>query len=206
MPTPLALIVGLGNPGAEYARTRHNAGEDFVREIAGSFNATLKAEPRFNGLTARLTLAGQDVRLLIPQTFMNRSGQAVGPMAGFFKLSPAQILVAYDELDLPPGEVRFKEGGGHGGHNGVRDIIAALGNQNAFYRLRIGIGHPGDKNEVADYVLRKPSPDHRTLIEECVARTLKAAPDLLAGEMTRATSTVHTHKPPRPKPPRPEGV
>ena len=115
MPTPLALIVGLGNPGAEYARTRHNAGEDFVREIARGFNATLKAEPRFNGLTARLTLAGQDTRLLIPQTFMNRSGQAVGPMAGFFKLSPAQILVAYDELDLPPGEVRFKEGGGHGG-------------------------------------------------------------------------------------------
>ena len=194
MPTPLALIVGLGNPGAEYARTRHNAGEDFVREIARSFNATLKAEPRFNGLTARLTLAGQDIRLLIPQTFMNRSGQAVGPMAGFFKLSPAQILVAYDELDLPPGEVRFKEGGGHGGHNGVRDIIAALGNQNGFFRLRIGIGHPGSRERVSPHVLSRPSTDDRVRIDRCIDEALRALPEAVKGNWPIAMNTLNSFK------------
>ena len=131
MSTALALIVGLGNPGPEYARTRHNAGADFVLALALSCAATLKPEARFHGLTARVHIAGQEVRLLIPQTWMNRSGQAVGAMAGFFKLEVGQILLAYDELDLPPGEIRFKLGGGHGGHNGVRDVISALANNRA---------------------------------------------------------------------------
>lgn len=194
MPSPLALIVGLGNPGAEYARTRHNAGEDFVRAISQSFGVTLKAEPRFNGLTARLTIAGQDLRLLVPQTFMNRSGQAVGPMAGFFKLEPAQILVAYDELDLQPGEVRFKEGGGHGGHNGVRDIISALGNRNDFYRLRIGIGHPGSRERVSPHVLSRPAPEDRERIDLCIEEALRALPEAVNGNWPIAMNKLNSFK------------
>jgi PTH1 family peptidyl-tRNA hydrolase len=194
VPSPLALIVGLGNPGAEYARTRHNAGEDFVRAIAQSFGVTLKAEPRFNGLTARLTIAGQDIRVLVPQTFMNRSGQAVGPMAGFFKLEPAQILVAYDELDLQPGEVRFKEGGGHGGHNGVRDIIAALGNRNDFYRLRIGIGHPGSRERVSPHVLSRPAPEDRERIDLCIEEALRALPEAVNGNWPIAMNKLNSFK------------
>ena len=194
MPSPLALIVGLGNPGAEYARTRHNAGEDFVRAISQSFGVTLKAEPRFSGLTARLTIAGQDLRLLVPQTFMNRSGQAVGPMAGFFKLEPAQILVAYDELDLQPGEVRFKEGGGHGGHNGVRDIIAALGNRNDFYRLRIGIGHPGSRERVSPHVLSRPAPEDRERIDLCIDEALRALPEAVNGNWPIAMNKLNSFK------------
>lgn len=194
MPSPLALIVGLGNPGAEYARTRHNAGEDFVRAISQSFGVTLKAEPRFNGLTARLTIAGQDLRLLVPQTFMNRSGQAVGPMAGFFKLEPAQILVAYDELDLQPGEVRFKEGGGHGGHNGVRDTIAALGNGNDFYRLRIGIGHPGSRERVSPHVLSRPAPEDRERIDLCIEEALRALPEAVNGNWPIAMNKLNSFK------------
>ncbi len=194
MPSPLALIVGLGNPGAEYARTRHNAGEDFVRAISQSFGVTLKAEPRFSGLTARLTIAGQDLRLLVPQTFMNRSGQAVGPMAGFFKLEPAQILVAYDELDLQPGEVRFKEGGGHGGHNGVRDIISALGNRNDFYRLRIGIGHPGSRERVSPHVLSRPAPEDRERIDLCIEEALRALPEAVNGNWPIAMNKLNSFK------------
>jgi PTH1 family peptidyl-tRNA hydrolase len=194
VPSPLALIVGLGNPGAEYARTRHNAGEDFVRAISQSFGVTLKAEPRFSGLTARLTIAGQDLRLLVPQTFMNRSGQAVGPMAGFFKLEPAQILVAYDELDLQPGEVRFKEGGGHGGHNGVRDIISALGNRNDFYRLRIGIGHPGSRERVSPHVLSRPASEDRERIDLCIEEALRALPEAVNGNWPIAMNKLNSFK------------
>ncbi|HEY6132233.1 MAG TPA: aminoacyl-tRNA hydrolase, partial [Halioglobus sp.] len=134
------LIAGLGNPGSEYRGTRHNAGADFVEALARQCGATLQPEPRFYGLTGRLTVAGHDIRLLIPTSFMNRSGMAVAAMAGFYKIAPEQLLVAHDELDIPPGSARFKQGGGHGGHNGLRDIIPALGNSPAFHRLRIGIG------------------------------------------------------------------
>lgn len=201
----IKLFVGLGNPGTEYEATRHNAGFWWVDGLARDLGLHLSNDRAYHGLVARGSVRGQNVWLLEPQTYMNLSGKSVAALARFFKIKPEEILVVHDELDVPPGQAKLKFGGGHGGHNGLRDIHAQLGSAD-YWRLRIGIGHPGDKNEVADYVLRKPSPEHRTLIEECVARTLKAAPDLLAGEMTRATSTVHTHKPPRPKPPRPEGV
>jgi PTH1 family peptidyl-tRNA hydrolase len=192
MPEPLALVVGLGNPGTEYARTRHNAGEDFVRLLAGQHGCTLKPEARFHGLTGRITLAGVDLRLLVPLTFMNRSGQAVGAMAGFFRIPPARILVAYDELDLPPGQVRFKSGGGHGGHNGVRDIVAALGNDASFYRLRIGIGHPGDRNRVTAHVLSRPSPDDRIRIDRCIDEALHAMPDAVTGNWPIAMNRLNS--------------
>lgn len=194
MPTPLALIVGLGNPGAEHARTRHNAGEDFVRELARSCGCMLKPEARFHGLTGRVAIAGVDIRLLVPLTFMNRSGQAVGPMAAFFKLQPAQILVAYDELDLPPGEARFKEGGGHGGHNGVRDIIAALGNAAGFYRLRIGIGHPGHRERVTGHVLSRPTAEDRSRIDACIDEALRALPDAARGEWPIAMNRLNSFR------------
>jgi len=179
--TPLALIVGLGNPGAKYAHTRHNAGTDFVAAVAAAWSTALKPESRFHGLTARVAIDGVDLRLLLPQTWMNLSGKAVGAIAGFYKLSTAQILVAYDELDLPPGEVRFKQGGGAGGHNGLRDIIAALGNDAGFYRLRIGIGHPGSRERVTPHVLSRPPAAERRLIDQCIDEALRALPDAARG-------------------------
>ncbi|RMU32066.1 Peptidyl-tRNA hydrolase [Pseudomonas amygdali pv. morsprunorum] len=139
--TAIQLIVGLGNPGAEYEQTRHNAGAFFVERIAAAQRVNLVPERKFFGLTGRFTHQGQDVRLLIPTTYMNRSGQAVAALAGFYRIPVESILVAHDELDLPPGVAKLKVGGGHGGHNGLRDIIAQLGNQNTFHRLRLGIGH-----------------------------------------------------------------
>jgi PTH1 family peptidyl-tRNA hydrolase len=192
MPEPLALVVGLGNPGAEYARTRHNAGEDLVRLLAEQSRCSLKQEARFHGLTGRITMAGQDLRLLVPLTFMNRSGQAVGAMAGFFRIPPERILVAYDELDLPPGQVRFKTGGGHGGHNGVRDIVAALGNQGGFHRLRIGIGHPGDRNRVSAHVLSRPSADDRIRIDRCIDEALRVLPDAVNGNWPIAMNRLNS--------------
>jgi PTH1 family peptidyl-tRNA hydrolase len=192
MPEPLALVVGLGNPGPEYARTRHNAGADFVQALADANRCPLKQEARFHGLTARITLAGVDLRLLVPLTFMNRSGQAVGAMAGFFRLAPAQILVAYDELDLPAGQVRFKAGGGHGGHNGVRDIIPALGNDPGFHRLRIGIGHPGDRNRVSAHVLSRPSPEDRRRIDLCIEEALRSLPDAVTGNWPIAMNRLNS--------------
>ena len=192
MPEPLALVVGLGNPGAEYARTRHNAGADFVHALASLRRCTLRHEARFHGLTARLTLAGIDLRLLVPQTYMNRSGQAVAAMAGFFRVPPASILVAYDELDLPPGQARFKAGGGHGGHNGMRDILAALGNDAGVYRLRIGIGHPGDRDGVSAHVLSRPSADDRRRIDACIEEALVALPDAVAGNWPIAMNRLNS--------------
>ena len=145
---------------------------------------------------------GQNVWLLEPQTFMNLSGKSVASLARFFKILPEEILVVHDELDIPPGQVKLKRGGSHAGHNGLRDIHGQLGSPD-YWRLRIGIGHPGDKNEVANWVLKKPSPDQRTLIEDSITHSLKAYPALLAGEMAKATLLIHTTKPPRPKPPRP---
>jgi PTH1 family peptidyl-tRNA hydrolase len=201
----IKLLVGLGNPGSEYEGTRHNAGFGWADSAARELNLSLAMDRSYHGQVARGQVRGQTVWLLKPQTFMNLSGKSVAALARFFKIQPAEILVAHDELDLPPGQVKLKFGGGHAGQNGLRDIHAQLGTGD-YWRLRLGIGHPGDKNEVADWVLRKPAPDEREALEACVARTLKAAPDLLAGDMAKATLVVHTHKPPRPKPPRPEGV
>ena len=201
----IKLFVGLGNPGTEYEGTRHNAGFWWVDGLARDLKLHLSSDRSYHGLVARGNVGGQNVWLLEPQTYMNLSGKSVAALARFFKIAPQEILVAHDELDVPPGQAKLKLGGGHGGHNGLRDIHAQLGSSD-YWRLRIGIGHPGVKTEVANWVLQKPAPEQRIAIEECVARTLKAAPFMLSGEMERATLMVHTHKPPRPKPPRPEGV
>jgi PTH1 family peptidyl-tRNA hydrolase len=201
----IKLFVGLGNPGTEYEATRHNAGFWWVDALSRELKVNLVSEKGFHGLVGRASVHGQTVWLLEPQTFMNVSGRAVAALARFYKIQPQEILVVHDELDVAPGQAKLKLGGGHAGHNGLRDIHAQLGTGD-YWRLRIGIGHPGDKNEVANWVLKKPSPEQRTAIEGCVARTLKAFPALIAGEMEKATLLIHTSKPPRPKPPRPENI
>lgn len=198
----IKLFVGLGNPGAEYEATRHNAGFWWVDALARELKLQLAPDKGYHGLVARGSVGGQTVWLLEPQTYMNLSGKSVAALARFFKIAPQEILVVHDELDLPPGQARLKLGGSHAGHNGLRDIHAQLGTGD-YWRLRLGIGHPGVKSEVVDWVLRKPAPEQREAILDCIARTLKAAPLLLAGEMDKATQVVHTSKPPRPKPPRP---
>jgi peptidyl-tRNA hydrolase, PTH1 family len=194
MDTPLQLIVGLGNPGPEYDRTRHNAGADFVIELARQQGASLIPESKFFGLTARIQLKGCDLRLLIPTTFMNRSGQAIATMAQFYKIPPEAILVAHDELDLPPGTARLKHGGGHGGHNGLRDTISALGNNPGFNRLRIGIGHPGSAAQVVGFVLKKAPASEQQLIDEAIDRAIDALPDAARGNWAAAMKSLHTSK------------
>ncbi|MFT4191265.1 MAG: aminoacyl-tRNA hydrolase [Comamonas sp.] len=197
----IRLFVGLGNPGPEYADTRHNAGFWWIDELARSLGAPLAMDKGYHGLLARTQLMGRSVWLLEPQTFMNASGRSVGALARFFKIAPEEILVVHDELDIVPGQVKLKRGGGHAGHNGLRDIQAQLGTPD-FWRLRLGIGHPGVKSEVIHWVLKKPSLDHRIAIDQCIDRSLKAVPDLVQGEIDKATALIHTHQPPRPKPPR----
>jgi PTH1 family peptidyl-tRNA hydrolase len=182
--------VGLGNPGDEYRGTRHNAGADFVRELARQFSVNLQPDNRFFGLTGRLQHSSMDIRLLIPTTYMNRSGQSVAALARFFKIEPAGILVAHDELDFEPGTARFKNGGGHGGHNGLRDISKAIGD--AYLRLRIGIGHPGSARDVSDYVLSRPSQRDRELIDRSIEDASRALPLLVAGDWARATHQLHS--------------
>jgi peptidyl-tRNA hydrolase, PTH1 family len=189
----IQLIAGLGNPGREYEETRHNAGTWLVAALARSLNCTLNADSKFFGLTGRCTLAGQDIKLLIPTTFMNCSGQAVAALASFYKIPPEQILVAHDELDLPPGSVRLKQGGSGGG-NGVRDIIEKLGNRSDFYRLRVGIGHPGSADKVTGYVLNKPRPDERIAIELAIDAALKALPLAVTGQWSKAMNQLHAFK------------
>lgn len=192
MDSPVKLIAGLGNPGPKYDRTRHNAGADFVAALAGRHGVELKPDTKFFGVTAKLTLAGRDVRLLIPTTYMNRSGQAVAALANFYCIDPTEILVAHDELDLAPGIARLKLGGGHGGHNGLRDIIQALGNRKDFARLRLGIGHPGHASQVVDFVLRKAPPGEQQLIAEAIDGALGVVPELLAGQWNAAMKALHT--------------
>ena len=201
----IKLFVGLGNPGPEYQGTRHNAGFWWVDALARELKVTLHPEKSFHGHVARAVVHGQTVWLLEPQTYMNLSGKSVSALARFYKIEPAQVLVAHDELDVVPGQAKLKFGGGHAGHNGLRDIHAQLGTPD-YWRLRLGIGHPGVKADVANWVLQKPAPDQREAMEDCVSRTIKAVPALMAGEMEKATLLVHTHKPPRAKPPRPEQV
>jgi len=197
----IRLFVGLGNPGTEYEATRHNAGFWWLDALAGKLGVRLVADRGYHGLLARLNTAAGPVWLLEPMTYMNRSGQSVAALARFYKIAPAEILVVHDELDIAPGHAKLKFGGSAGGHNGLKDIHAQLGTLD-FWRLRLGIGHPGVKAEVIDYVLRKPAPDQREAILQCITRTLEASEALLAGEMERATMKIHTG-PPRPKPPRP---
>lgn len=195
MDTPIRLVVGLGNPGSEYQHTRHNAGADFVSALAARYGAVLKKENKFAGGSARISVNGHDIRLLRPETYMNRSGQSVVPMARFYQIPPAAVLVAHDELDLAPGDVRLKLGGGHGGHNGLRDIIQALGNEPGFARLRIGIGHPGHASEVVNFVLRRPPEGERNLIVSGIERALDVIPELATGQWNQAMKALHTRIP-----------
>ena len=197
----IRLIVGLGNPGAEYEDTRHNAGFWWVDQAARQLGGTLVHDPKYHGFVARVNRPDGPVWLLQPLTYMNLSGKAVAPLARFFKILPDEILVVHDELDIEPGQMKFKKGGGNGGHNGLKDIQAQLGTPD-FWRLRLGIGHPGNKGEVAAYVLRKPPAAERLLIEANVDESLKSLDLLLAGQMDKAMMKIHA-KPPRPKPPRP---
>jgi PTH1 family peptidyl-tRNA hydrolase len=187
---PLKLIVGLGNPGSEYARTRHNAGFLFVEELARRYGATFRSEPRYKAELARARVDNEELWLLKPMSFMNRSGGPVQSVAGFYKVPVGSILVAYDELDFPAGVVKMKEGGGAGGHNGIRDIIAQMGD--AFWRLRIGIGHPGDKSAVLDYVLGRPQADDARLIQEAVQAAIDIVPMLLTEGPQKAMNRLHT--------------
>jgi PTH1 family peptidyl-tRNA hydrolase len=187
---PIKLIVGLGNPGGDYRGTRHNAGADFAEELARVHGASLSPESKFYGLAGRIQSAGMDLRVLIPTTFMNRSGQAVAAITNFYKIDTANILVAHDELDFEPGVARFKDGGGHGGHNGLRDINKAMGDN--YLRLRIGIGHPGSAPEVTNYVLRQPSKADRQQIDAGIDNGIAALPLLAAGEWAKATHQLHS--------------
>jgi PTH1 family peptidyl-tRNA hydrolase len=199
MGTPVRLVVGLGNPGRQYEATRHNAGFWFVDALAARLGASFAGEAKFHG---RLARAVGDLRLLEPGTYMNLSGRAVGAVAQFFGIAPAEILVVHDELDLAPGEARLKFGGGTAGHNGLRDIAAHLGGPE-FWRLRIGIGHPRDsaiaQQPVADYVLQPPRANELAAIEDALARALDAWPAIAAGETERAMTALHTRKDQEPK-------
>lgn len=201
----IRLFVGLGNPGTDYDSTRHNAGFWWIDAVSHALGAPLVMDKSYYGLTARTSVNGHTVWLLEPQTFMNLSGKSVAALAHFFKISPQEMLVAHDELDIAPGEAKLKLGGSHAGHNGLRDIHAQLGTDQ-YWRLRLGIGHPGNKAEVIHWVLKKPSPDHRIAIEQSIDRAIKALPALLAGDMEQATRLIHTSKPPRPKVARPAPV
>ena len=186
----IRMIVGLGNPGANYSATRHNAGYWLLDRIAEDRGATLRPESRFQGEVGRFRSGSHDLLLLKPSTFMNRSGQSVAALSRYFKIAPEQILVLHDELDLPPGDNRLKRGGGHGGHNGLRDIINRIGKD--FLRLRIGIGHPGDRNQVVNYVLKAPSREDLAAIEEANRRSLDILPLLLDGQLDKAMQQLHS--------------
>ncbi len=189
----IALIVGLGNPGAKYDQTRHNAGFWFLDELIHRYGGHWKVESKFHGEAMRVHVNGCDVWLLKPATFMNRSGQSVAALARFFKIPVERVLVVHDELDLDPGVVRLKQGGGHGGHNGLRDIMAQMGSRE-FYRLRLGVGHPGHRDQVVDYVLNKPSQDDRKAIEDAIWDASRCADDMISGDFAAVMRTLHTKK------------
>jgi len=185
-------VVGLGNPGARYAPTLHNAGFWLVDELARRHGGRFSGQRRLHGEAARMALASREVMLFKPTTFMNESGRAVQALVSFYKLAPQQVLVAHDDLDLPPGTARFKEGGGHGGHNGLRDITQHIGPD--FRRLRIGIGHPGHRDAVLHYVLLKPAPGHRELIDDAIARACDAAELLITEGWGKAAQKLNTRR------------
>ena len=190
----IKLIVGLANPGSKYEGTRHNAGEWLINELARMYNVSLKEEAKYFGKVAKINTAQGEVRLLVPTTFMNLSGKAVGALANFYRIKPEEILVAHDELDLPPGVAKIKQGGGHGGHNGLKDIIASLGNNNNFYRVRIGIGHPGHRDLVAGYVLGKPAPQDQEKIDAAVDEASRCVEVLFKESIVKATNRLNGFK------------
>lgn len=192
----IRLIAGLGNPGRKYERDRHNAGFWFVGRLADRMRAALRAEAKFHGIVGRIAAPTGDVWLLMPQTYMNESGRSVAQTSRYYKIAPEEILVVHDELDFAPGTVKLKLGGGVAGHNGLKDIHASLGTQ-AFWRLRIGIGHPGDRSQVADYVLHPPLPEEGRLIAEAIEKALEVVPVILADDLVGAMHKLHT----RPKSP-----
>ncbi len=187
----IRLIVGLGNPGPEYEHTRHNAGAWFLNQFAAAHSVSLSPESKFSGHTARVNIGGQDIRLLYPTTFMNRSGQSVAALANFYKIEPEQILVAFDELDLPPGIAKFKVGGSSS-QNGVRDIVARMANNKNFLRLRIGIGHPGHKSKVTGHVLGKPSAAEKQAIEEAIDEAVRCTELLIKNDLKQAQNRLHS--------------
>lgn len=191
MAEPIRLIVGLGNPGSKYQQTRHNAGFWFLDALAQRYRVSLRPEGKFQGDVGKLQVGEHEIWLLKPDTYMNLSGQSIGALARFYKIKPEQILVCHDELDLPPGTVRFKTGGGHGGHNGLRDSIARLGTPD-FHRLRIGIGHPGSKELVHDYVLSTASVHDHNAILEGIDRALDHVEELVSGAFEKVMNTLHT--------------
>jgi peptidyl-tRNA hydrolase, PTH1 family len=187
----IKLIVGLANPGSQYAKTRHNAGQWFVEALMQSSSDPLKAESKFFASHALTNIHHSSVRIMIPMTYMNESGKALVAFSQFYKINPDEILVVHDELDLDPGVARLKHGGGHGGHNGLRHIIQALGTP-GFYRLRIGIGHPGNKNQVSDYVLHPPSSEEKKAIDEAIDDSLRVMPLVMADRIQDAMKELHT--------------
>ena len=187
----IRMIVGLGNPGADYVETRHNAGFWMADRIADTYGTSFRFEKRFNAELCKFSNAGRDCYLLKPQTFMNHSGQAVSALARYYKIEVDQILVIHDELDLPPGSSRLKHAGGHGGHNGLRDCIGQLGGNN-FFRVRLGIGHPGNAKQVIDYVLRRPSISDRKAIDNAIQDVLVVMPLVLEGDVEKAMHQLHT--------------
>jgi len=187
----ISLIVGLGNPGREYEATRHNAGFWWLDEFARAHDANFRTDSKFHGQVARTALHGHEVHLLKPQTFMNVSGRAVGAVAQFYKIAPQHILVVHDELDLPPGSAKLKLGGGHGGHNGLKDIIAHLGTRD-FWRLRLGIGHPGERADVSNYVLNAPRREEQALMDEAMRRAQDVAPLIVEGKLEAAMLKLHS--------------
>lgn len=189
----IQLVAGLGNPGAKYEQTRHNAGFWFVDEVARQYNACFKSESKFKSEVARCSIAGNDCRLQKPMDFMNRSGLPVASLAGFYQIPRSGILIVHDDLDLPVGTVKLKKGGGHGGHNGLRDLIPHLGG-NDFLRLRIGIGHPGHRDDVVGYVLKNASRDDRAAIDQAIDDAVKMLADIVAGHLDKAMKELHTAK------------
>jgi PTH1 family peptidyl-tRNA hydrolase len=189
---PLKLIVGLGNPGPQHDSNRHNAGVIFLHHLCKGYDSSLRGESKFFGEFASINIGGRDVKLLFPTTFMNHSGKAVAAVCKFYKIEPENMLVAYDEIDFEVGVTRFKNGGGHGGHNGMRDIINALGGSKDFYRLRIGVGHPGHKSMVANYVLSNPSRSDADVIMSNIEDTIRVLPRAVNGEWEEAMHALHT--------------
>ncbi|NMT64101.1 aminoacyl-tRNA hydrolase [Marinobacter orientalis] len=194
MAQDILMVVGLGNPGPDYANTRHNAGALFVEALAREAGQTLRPEKKYHGLYARIQMQGLDLHLLNPSTYMNRSGLSIKALADFFKIQPQQILVAHDDLDLPPGTAKLKKGGGHGGHNGLRDTIAHLGT-NDFQRLRIGIGHPGDSRQVTGYVLGRLGKRESEELNAVIDEIIRVLPDAASGKLSAAMNRLHSFRP-----------
>jgi len=190
----LKLIVGIGNPGEQYARTRHNAGVWFVHRFAELQGAIFKTDKKFHGQIALTQFAGHEIRLLVPSTYMNESGKAVGAIAQFYKITPEEILIAHDELDLPSGSVRYKQGGGLAGHNGLRDITRSLAGQQNFNRLRIGVGHPGNKSNVTGHVLGKVSREDEIMINDCIEEAIRYLPLAVEGDWHQAMTSLNGFK------------